>query len=222
MPLDDKTSSAFELLLEGLSQLNTEKENKRRKAGSQRPPAMKIYGEKSIDQVKQAARDMSDIAPLVTIAIPAYSPRYFETALLSALNQDYQNLEIVISDDCEDDSIFNIVERHGCDSTVKIGYYHNLSRKGWLDNTDHTARIATSKYLKFLNDDDILLRTCVSKMATILEQLPHIGIVTSRRLPIDEVGKNLPDSLPTFSPFTQNTRISGQDLIRLLRRSEER
>ncbi|MEC4875653.1 glycosyltransferase family 2 protein [Pseudomonas sp. NC26] len=48
---------------------------------------------------------------LVSIVIPAYKPQFFEKALLSAMVQDYDQLEIVVCDDCRDDSIARIVER---------------------------------------------------------------------------------------------------------------
>lgn len=48
---------------------------------------------------------------LVSILIPAYKSDFFEQALLSAMAQDWQNTEIIVCDDSENDSIRIICER---------------------------------------------------------------------------------------------------------------
>ena len=47
--------------------------------------------------------------PLVTIAIPAYKSRFLREAMLSALDQNYDNLEIVIVNDHSPDDIYAVV-----------------------------------------------------------------------------------------------------------------
>lgn len=51
-------------------------------------------------------------SPLVSIVVPTYKPRYFEAALQSALLQTYQNIEILISDDCPTQDIQDILSRY--------------------------------------------------------------------------------------------------------------
>lgn len=211
MPLLKTEKSAYKKLTEGLRALTKTKERLRQSRSSEKN---RIYAPHMKEYNGQAPLNHSN---LVSIVIPAYSPKFFESTLLSALNQDYQNLEIVISDDCPDNSIFTIVDRHGEHSNIPIRYYRNSPKKGWLDNTDHVARLANGEYLKFLNDDDILMRSCVSNMVDVFEKNPNIGIVTSRRLPIGENGELLPENLPTHCPFLKNSRVPGHDLINFLR-----
>lgn len=47
--------------------------------------------------------------PLVSIAIPAFNPRFFERTLNSAVSQTYSNLDIVVCDDSRGDEIKDIV-----------------------------------------------------------------------------------------------------------------
>ncbi|WP_122741300.1 glycosyltransferase, partial [Pseudomonas viridiflava] len=42
---------------------------------------------------------------LVSIVIPAYKPAFFEAALASALRQNHDDIEIIVTDDCRDDGI---------------------------------------------------------------------------------------------------------------------
>ncbi|WPM85454.1 glycosyltransferase [Apirhabdus apintestini] len=48
---------------------------------------------------------------LVSILIPAYKSFWFETALRSAIQQDYPHCEIIIGDDSPNDDIFHIIEK---------------------------------------------------------------------------------------------------------------
>ncbi|WP_142310588.1 glycosyltransferase family 2 protein, partial [Bacillus wiedmannii] len=53
----------------------------------------------NIEKKKQYRNNNSHL-PKVSILIPAYNkPHYLELALKSALNQTYENIEIIISDD---------------------------------------------------------------------------------------------------------------------------
>ncbi|WP_437884229.1 glycosyltransferase [Pseudomonas sp. LRF_L74] len=154
--------------------------------------------------------------PLVSIAIPAYSPRFFEAALQSALAQDYPNLEIVVSDDCRDDGIRLIVERLATGSRVPIRYVHNPRQLGGLHNLSRCLEESSGELIKFLNDDDLLAPHCVARMAAVLQAEPDIALVTSRRQVIDAAGERQPDILETSQIFGEDVRLSGADVIALL------
>ena len=50
--------------------------------------------------------------PLVSIGIPVYNVEpYIEKCLLSVLNQTYENLEILVVDDCGSDNSMQIVSK---------------------------------------------------------------------------------------------------------------
>ncbi|MCG4453711.1 glycosyltransferase [Pseudomonas sp. MMS21-TM103] len=155
-------------------------------------------------------------SPLVSIVIPTFKPRHFEAALLSALAQSYQPLEILISDDCPDDGIQQIVERHRRHSRHPIRVIRNQPGLGGLMNYTQCVVEAKGEFVKFLNDDDILLNDCVERMVEVLSANPEVSLVTSRRLLIDESGLPLADVPATCCPFDQDGILHGGDLIAYL------
>lgn len=154
--------------------------------------------------------------PLVSIVIPTFKPHHFEAALLSALAQSYQRLEILISDDCPDESIQRILERHLGHSRHPIRVIRNRPGLGGLMNYTQCVVEAEGEFVKFLNDDDILLNDCVARMVEVFLNDCDVSLVTSRRLLIDEFGLPLADIPATCNPFDEDSLIHGEDLIAYL------
>ncbi len=154
--------------------------------------------------------------PLVSIVIPTFKPRHFEAALLSALAQSYQRLEILVSDDCPDESIQRILERHLGHSRHPIRVIRNRPGLGGLMNYTQCVVEAEGEFVKFLNDDDILLNDCVARMVEVFLNHSEVSLVTSRRLLIDECGLPLADMPATCNPFVEDSLIHGEDLISYL------
>ncbi|MGK9175458.1 glycosyltransferase [Yokenella regensburgei] len=150
---------------------------------------------------------------LVSIVIPAYNPVFFETALLSALNQSWPEIEIVICDDSRDDSIRIISERYAASSSLPVRYYKNEVRLNEEGNVLRGVHLARGKYIKFLYDDDILFTDCVSRLVGALESSPENRLASSRRQRIDAEGKPLIDIGATAYPFEGDVILNGADAL---------
>ena len=148
--------------------------------------------------------------PLVTIAIPAYSPRYFGAALDSAIAQTYANLEIVICDDSPDEAIDSIVRQRR--SRHPIRYQRNPVRLGVRANYVQCFELARGEFVKFLCDDDLLAPGCVSAFVDAFRRVPDLTLATSRRLRIDAAGARLPDQPATLPIVDTDTVIAGVTL----------
>ena len=153
---------------------------------------------------------------LVSIVIPAYKPTYFELALRSAFAQDYDQLEIVICDDCRDGGIRALVDQLTPDSPFPLRYFYNEDSLGEALNVARGVREAQGEYVKFLYDDDVLEPDCVSALVELLHDQPDITLAASTRRLIDENGDFLPDTLVTFFPFKEDVVIHGPELVSLL------
>ncbi|GHU06730.1 hypothetical protein FACS1894158_14070 [Betaproteobacteria bacterium] len=134
-----------------------------------------------------------DAVPLVSIAIPAYNPSYFEKALKSALSQTWKHTEIIVSDDCPDDGIEKIVEKFKSDSRIRYLRNPKARGRGGLDNFVHCFEISRGEFIKFLNDDDMLAPNCVERFLDCFRKYPDITLAFSKRTLINKHDEVLPD-----------------------------
>ncbi|KWS76585.1 glycosyltransferase [Pseudomonas amygdali] len=153
---------------------------------------------------------------LVSIVIPAYKPAFFEAALASALQQNHDDIEIIITDDCRDDGIENIVKKLRPTSRWPIHYSKNEVPLGEANNLACGISQARGDYIKFLYDDDILVPDCVRLLFDVIQDSPDIKMVSARRKRIDANGDALPDNIYTVFPFDRNVVLNGPELVSFL------
>lgn len=150
----------------------------------------------------------------VSIVIPAYKAIYLGAALDSALAQDFEDFEVVVCDDCPDEAVARVVAPYLEDRRVR--YFRNPQPLGEEGNVGECIRRARGTYVKFLYDDDLLLPGCLRAQADVLDRLPGVALVTSRRSLVDEAGTALPDSAATRTPFAHDACVHGGDLTAFL------
>ncbi|MXP48743.1 glycosyltransferase [Pantoea sp. Eser] len=150
---------------------------------------------------------------LVSIVIPAWKATWFESALQSALDQDYATCEIIIGDDSQDGEIARIVAKHRQCSRWPVDYNRNSPSLGEMENIASCLGRASGEYIKFLHDDDILKPSCVSKLVAAINQHPDIVMATSHREMIDVQGRRLPDHEGSAPLFDRDSVLHGHDVI---------
>lgn len=102
--------------------------------------------------------------PRVSICIPSYKPGHFEICLASAVAQTFQDIEIIVSDDCPTDAIERICEKF----PGRVQYSRNPN-PGSKRNMLRLIELAKGEYIKFLLDDDLLHPFCVQYLVEALE-----------------------------------------------------
>lgn len=89
--------------------------------------------------------------PLVSICIPMYNvAEYIEETLKQALNQSYDNIEIIIVDDNSTDNSYEIASRFKSD---KVRLFKNLN-KGGNAARNYAFKKSKGVFIKFLDADD--------------------------------------------------------------------
>lgn len=114
--------------------------------------------------------------PKVSIMIPTYNQEnYIAQAIESALMQDYDNIEIIISDDCSTDRTGEIAKRHL--SNHKVKYYRNSTNLGRVKNYHHTLYDLTSgEWVTNLDGDDYYTdKSFISRAMNLI--LSHENVV---------------------------------------------
>lgn len=97
---------------------------------------------------------MNASKPKVTIMIPTYNQEnYIAEAIESALAQDYENLEVLITDDCSTDHTGDIAKRYLNHPNFRyVRNEHNLGRVGNYHSTLYNH--ATGDWVVNLDGDD--------------------------------------------------------------------
>lgn len=156
------------------------------------------------------------ITPLVSVLIPTYnSPKYFEEALQSALNQTYPNLEIIVGDDSTNDETESLIQKY-LTNYKNIKYYHHAKPLG--DSGGNNIRfllgMPTGEYVNILFHDDLIYPEKISNMMKyyLNDTENEIGIVTSTRHFIDTNSKMI-GKVDAWSPF-ENKIVDGKDVCR--------
>lgn len=101
----------------------------------------------------------------VTLAIPVYNVSHFiESTLLSALNQDFKDYEILIIDDKGTDNSMEIIRMlqhtHPKGNIIHIKEHKQNEKISTARNT--AIENANGKYIMFLDGDDTISPNCIS------------------------------------------------------------
>ncbi len=120
---------------------------------------------------------------LVTIAIPCYERKeYFLFALESAINQTVK-CEIIVVDNCSSHDYFQKV----CEEK-SITYFRNETNIGLFPNQNRCYSLATTEYVKILDDDDILSPIYIESFLKAKQLHPEIDVFFSNYVSLTSKG----------------------------------
>ena len=141
--------------------------------------------------------------------MPTYrGERFIAESLGSVLAQTYQDLEVIVGDDCSPDGTAEVARAVAAgDPRVKVVVYdRNI---GSFNNTTRLYGLASGAYIKFLLQDDLLAPTAIEQMVEGLASDPRLVLATSKRALIDERGARLPDGPHTAALLDRPGTING-------------
>ncbi|NET02918.1 MAG: glycosyltransferase family 2 protein [Sphaerospermopsis sp. SIO1G2] len=125
--------------------------------------------------------------PLVSVIIPTYNrPEYLKQAIYSAVTQTYQNIEIIVSDNCSPESPQSLVESF---ADPRIRFWQHPENVGMLKNQMNAFQMANGKYVASLHDDDMWTPQFLAQLIPQLEQDSNLIIAFSDQYIIDSQGK---------------------------------
>jgi tetratricopeptide (TPR) repeat protein len=131
---------------------------------------------------------MSD-RPLVSIGVPVYNgENYLRQALECLVAQDYDNFQLIISDNASTDGTPGIC-REIAGHDKRIGYVRQEENHGSPWNFKFVASQARGKYFMWAAHDDLWAPTFVSKCVEKLEANPQAVLCCTEINFIDGAGK---------------------------------
>lgn len=109
--------------------------------------------------------------PLVTVIVPCYNhDKYVETCLDSIFKQTYQNIEVIVVDDCSPDGSVDVIKKLKQKYNFKfIEHQENLGLTKTLN--DVIYKYAQGKYIKCIASDDYLTDDCIEVLTKEIETL---------------------------------------------------
>jgi len=140
---------------------------------------------------------------LVSVVMCTYNgEKFLEKQIQSILSQTYQNLELIITDDCSTDGTKNILEKYK--SLPNVFIYYNESNLGFIKNFEKAASLAKANYICFSDQDDIWLP---NKVQQLFNAIADKSMVYSNSLLIDDNDNSLGKYLSDYK-FLSNIHFS--------------
>ena len=122
------------------------------------------------------------MTPLVSVIIPTYKrPKYLTRAINSVLNQTYQNIEIIIIDDNNEEDEFRKLTQNVLKKFIiekKIIYIEHKYNKGVAAARNTGIKKSNGEFISFLDDDDEYLPAKTESQLKIFKDTKDkIGLV---------------------------------------------
>tara|TARA_R110002074_G_scaffold189220_1_gene354990 strand:+ start:4129 stop:4866 length:738 start_codon:yes stop_codon:yes gene_type:complete len=112
--------------------------------------------------------------PKVSIIVPCYNAElYIRDCLISALEQDYKNFEVIFVDNESTDNSLSIAESVGKEySNLIIDQAKNLYRHSWQEPVEKALSLFSGDYFTIVGADDMIDKEYVGKNMSIFEKSP--------------------------------------------------
>ncbi len=148
---------------------------------------------RNLSQWKQLmASILPSKTPRVSVIIPAYNcERYISRAVESAIDQTYQDWEIIVIDDGSTDSTSRVLDAYR--DVIQYVYQEN---QGAAKARNRACELAKGEFLAFLDADDFFLPEKLAKQIACFESDPSLGMVQNGWLMVDETGKDICAAMP--------------------------
>lgn len=156
--------------------------------------------------------------PLVSIVVSTYnSSKFVLETLKSAKAQTYQNIELIVSDDCSTDDTVEICRRwidENKDRFVRTELITIEKNTGISANCNRGRKAAKGEWIKGIAGDDVLMEDCIRWNYEHVSKHPEIKLLQSNNLIIDEAS-NIIGKSNSIHYFYSN-EISAKEQHRIL------
>lgn len=116
-----------------------------------------------------------EVRPLVSVLMTVYNrAKYIRHAIESVLASTYENFELILVDDGSSDQSVEIIREYMArDSRIRL--FINEQNLGDYPNRNRAASLASGKYIKYVDADDMIYPHGLEIMVGMMEQFPEAG-----------------------------------------------
>lgn len=146
--------------------------------------------------------------PLVSVIIPTYNAEDFVIeSIESVLNQNYDNLEVIIIDDCSTDNTQQIITDYFNNRNLpQVKLFFNEVNLGITKNCNKCLAACSGKYVVMHAGDDIMLQNKILTQVNYLEAHPECTISYHN---IEVFDSQTNKTLYHYNSFFRNKARSG-------------
>jgi glycosyltransferase involved in cell wall biosynthesis len=135
----------------------------------------------------------SSVKPgLVSVIVASYNhAEFLEQRMDSLISQTYQDIEILVIDDCSTDNSVEILHRY--ESHPKVRLIIREKNSGWVAVSNQGVELSFGEFIIFANCDDACEPEMIQCLVAGMQAHKTAGISYCRSLMIDEAGNQFGD-----------------------------
>lgn len=138
--------------------------------------------------------EIKQVRPLVTFALFAYNQeRYIREAIKGAFSQNYERLEIILSDDCSEDRTFEIMQEMAeqYDGVHRVVVRQNKKNLGLAFHINEIVKAASGEIITWAAGDDVSLAHRTKRLVSPMINNSNVVGVHSTVFEIDVDGNHV-------------------------------
>lgn len=165
--------------------------------------------------------------PLVSVIMPAYNAeKFIDRAITSILNQSYQNIELLVLNDCSTDKTKNIIEKYVKEDT-RIKYFENEENLGYVKSFNKLIDLCNGDFMTSQDADDFSHIDRIQTQILVFENDLELQVCGTNYFEITLKGKiirktNFPENHdllkkcePPLAPFCTSTFMLKKEVYKV-------
>nr|WP_319564276.1 glycosyltransferase [uncultured Rhodoferax sp.] len=160
------------------------------------------------------------IPGLVSLIVASYNhAEYLAQRMESLIGQTYQNIEILVIEDCSPDNSLEVLRRY--ESHPKVKLIVREKNGGWVAVSNQGIELSKGEFILFANCDDDCEPRMIEKLIVAMRAYPTAGIAFCRSLMVDESDRIMGDDYEIREKSFQDrcssdTLLTGAEMSRFL------
>jgi len=158
--------------------------------------------------------------PRVSVGLPVFNgERFIAEALSALLNQTFEDLELIISDNGSTDDTAAICREY-VERDKRVSYYRNHQNRGISWNYRRVFELSSGTYFKWATYDDVCAPEFIARCVDALDREPRVVLAHARATIINEFSEKQmecdgglhlqsPRASERLTQFFRNLRLSN-------------